>query len=149
MSENGNKPRVLVVDDEVQMTTLYEYGLQRDFEVVVANSVAQALRLLETTEFDAAVFDYDMDDGTGADLYLRYLQILSSEASIIPIVFVTARTPETTRQLQEAISQGKVQGGQVEYLQKPVRVRQELATVLQRIVVSKNGGDATASSSGV
>src|SRR5271168_197715 len=57
------KKRVLVVDDNTDILAVFREGLEmRDYEVVTASGVNQALQLITTEEFDALLSDLHMPD---------------------------------------------------------------------------------------
>jgi len=57
------KNRVLLVDDDEELRTVYRIGLeQHGFEVVPASSVNEALNLIQTETFDALLTDLHMPD---------------------------------------------------------------------------------------
>ncbi len=65
--------RVLVLDDEEALAELISAVLlEAGYEVAVAHTVAQAFELLDAREFDVALLDLDLPDGSGA-LILRKL----------------------------------------------------------------------------
>ncbi len=78
--------RLLVVDDEPAVCQILRSLLEkRGYHVTVANSVTQALEILETEHFNAWIFDWKLLDGNGLDL-ARQLRDRGDET---PIVFVT------------------------------------------------------------
>jgi diguanylate cyclase (GGDEF)-like protein len=113
------RPRVLVVDDEPDITRSVDELLRRDYEVLSANSADEALALLEANSVAVILTDQRMPNGTGAELLARSLDI----------------APETTRILFtgysditaviDAVNDGKV----YHYLTKPWRPA-ELKAVL-------------------
>jgi DNA-binding response OmpR family regulator len=63
MSRLHNKKRLLLVGDNDDVRAVYQKGLEAyGFEVVVAASVNQALRLISTEEFDVLLSDLHMPD---------------------------------------------------------------------------------------
>jgi DNA-binding response OmpR family regulator len=57
------KHRVLLVDDDVELRTVYKLGLEHHgFEVVPAATVNEALNLISTQTFDALLTDLHMPD---------------------------------------------------------------------------------------
>jgi CheY-like chemotaxis protein len=64
--------RVLIVDDYPGVIELYDLALRaRGFEVVGASTVAQAVTLVASERFDAAVLDVQLPDGSGVELVQR------------------------------------------------------------------------------
>ncbi len=67
-----NKQRVLFVDDFADNRVLYGRYLERrcECDVRTAESVQQAIQtLLLEDHFDVILCDFQMEDGTGADVY--------------------------------------------------------------------------------
>lgn len=74
----GNKIRILLLDDHA----LFREGLARllgmepDFELLVpCASVDEALRVLDTTEVDIVLLDYDLGVETGSRLIFRAVEL--------------------------------------------------------------------------
>ncbi|MEZ4266300.1 MAG: ATP-binding protein [Myxococcota bacterium] len=64
------RPRLLVVDDEPAILSLTARSLARWCDVVSAETVEEAVRILQTDEFDAILTDLRLPAGlTGADFY--------------------------------------------------------------------------------
>lgn len=71
VSELEEEPCILVVDDEALIRSVYRKTLQRaGFRVVLVGTVRGARALIddETQQFDAAVLDFHLGDGTAFDL---------------------------------------------------------------------------------
>lgn len=64
----GARGRLLVVDDDLVMLSTLQAILEERFDVRVASGVRQATNELEAGAFDVLVTDYEMADGTGAEL---------------------------------------------------------------------------------
>ena len=65
-------PRILVVDDEPDLRTLYELTLLREgYRVDAAGSLAEAWQRLEAQRFDAVITDMRLPDGLGLELLHR------------------------------------------------------------------------------
>ncbi|HSQ67247.1 MAG TPA: ATP-binding protein [Polyangiaceae bacterium] len=63
-------PRILIVDDEATLLASLKRALSRDMDVVLAESAAETLELLEKDQrFDAILCDIMMPDVTGIDLF--------------------------------------------------------------------------------
>ena len=63
------EPCVLLVDDEARILSALRRSLRREgFEIVTAESVAQALRILDERPVDAIVSDQKMPGGSGLSL---------------------------------------------------------------------------------
>lgn len=73
------KPSMLFVDDRTVRIHYAMQRLSREFDVVIATNVPEALRLLSNYEFDYISLDHDLnghdfqsinEDGTGAEIVL-------------------------------------------------------------------------------
>ena len=111
--------RILVVDDEPDLCTLYELTLLREgHQVRTAGTLAQARQCLADQTFDAVITDMRLPDGDGLAL-LRYLAAGQRRERC---VMITAYgSPENA---VEALKSGAF-----DYLTKPVDLRQFRAVV--------------------
>jgi two-component system response regulator PilR (NtrC family) len=119
MNPPNPAPRLLVVDDEPDLRTLYELTLMREgYDVESAGSVAEAWRLLESQRYELLITDMRLPDGTGLDLLARLEAAGRSEKAMV----ITAYgSPENA---VEALKSGAY-----DYLTKPVDLRQFRAVV--------------------
>jgi CheY-like chemotaxis protein len=62
------RPRVLLVDDEVLVARALIRMLSKVAELTVASNAAEAIRLMETREFDTVLSDFSMPDRDGLSL---------------------------------------------------------------------------------
>ena len=80
-------PRVLVVDDEVDIRKLIEITLARmGVETDAAENVERARERLADEQFDLCLTDMRMPDGTGTDL-VRHIQ---THHPTLPVAVITA-----------------------------------------------------------
>ena len=85
--------RVLFVEDETGISGPFSKALAREgFDPVVAGTVARALELAESEDFEFVLLDLSLPDGDGRDI-ARTLRARSS----VPILILTARGTETDR----------------------------------------------------
>jgi len=115
----GTKRRVLVVDDEDNVTHLVSSALRFDgFETVTASSGTAALTAVAESDPDLIVLDVMMPglDGLGV------LQSLRSAGSQVPVIFLTARDAATDRI-------GGLKAGADDYVVKPFSIEELLARV--------------------
>ncbi|SEK60419.1 two-component system, NtrC family, response regulator PilR [Roseateles sp. YR242] len=106
--------RLLVVDDEPDLRTLYEMTLLREgFTLDSAGTVEDALALLESRRYDAVITDMRLPDGSGLDV-LRWLE--QQGRSERAIVITAYGSPENAVEALKA--------GAYDYLTKPVDLRQ-------------------------
>lgn len=79
--------RILVVDDEPSMRRILVSNLrQEQHELVEANGVGDARRLLAECRFDAVITDQKMGDGEG----LEVLAAVHENDPALSVVFLTA-----------------------------------------------------------
>ena len=114
--------RLLVVDDEPDLRTLYELTLVREgYDVESAASVAEGWALLEGRAvggYQLVITDMRLPDGTGLDLLRRMEEAGRPEKAIV----ITAYgSPENAVEALKA--------GAYDYLTKPVDLRQFRAAV--------------------
>jgi len=107
-------PRLLVVDDEPDLRTLYELTLlQEGYEIDSAGSVAEALAHLQAATYGAVITDMRLPDGSGLAL-LRWLeQSGRPEKAVVITAFGSA---------ENAVE--ALKAGAYDYLTKPVDLRQ-------------------------
>ena len=83
--------RILCIDDHQDASEMMKLILsQEDYEVVVAESIQEALKLATASEFDLYVLDRHLPDGSGLELCKQ----LSKSRQACPASF-TAATPMT------------------------------------------------------
>lgn len=106
--------RLLVVDDEPDLRTLYELTLLREgYEIDSAGTVAEALSHLQAAQYGAVITDMKLPDGSGLAL-LRWLeQAGRPEKAIVITAFGSA---------ENAVE--ALKAGAFDYLTKPVDLRQ-------------------------
>ena len=111
--------RILVVDDEPDLLTLYELALiRKGHQVQTASTLAEAHSTLAETTFDVLITDMRLPDGLGMELLRELAAARRPERSIM----VTAYgSPETAVEALKA--------GAFDYLTKPVDLKQ-LRTVI-------------------
>jgi len=116
---HGTKRRVLVVDDEDNVTHLVSSALRFDgFETLVADNGTSALAKVAESDPDLIVLDVMMPglDGLGV------LQNLRAAGSQVPVIFLTARDTANDRV-------GGLRAGADDYVIKPFSVEELLARV--------------------
>ncbi len=106
--------RLLVVDDEPDLRTLYELTLLREgYEIDSAGSVADALAHLQAATYSVVITDMRLPDGSGLAV-LRWLeQAGRPEKAIVITAFGSA---------ENAVE--ALKAGAFDYLTKPVDLRQ-------------------------
>ena len=141
----SDTPRLLVVDDEPDLRTLYELTLLREgYEVQTAGSLAEAREFLAGNRYDLLITDMRLPDGEG----LALLRELASDQRPERCIMITAYgSAENAVQALKA--------GAFDYLTKPVDLKQfrnVVASALHgqagtaRPAASDNAGPAEATS---
>ena len=111
--------RLLVVDDEPDLRTLYELTLLREgYEIETAGSVEEARLHLRDRAYSAVITDMRLPDGTGLDL----LSYLEREGRREKAIVITAYG--SAENAVEALK-----AGAYDYLTKPVDLKQFRAVV--------------------
>jgi two-component system, NtrC family, response regulator PilR len=112
-------PRLLVVDDEPDLRTLYELTLVREgYDVECAATVTEAWALLALQPYDLLITDMRLPDGSGMDLLARLEAAGRGERTVVITAF---GSPENAVEALKA--------GAYDYLTKPVDLRQFRAVV--------------------
>ena len=114
-----NSPRLLVVDDEPDLRTLYELTLLREgYDIDTAGSVEDALAHLEDRSYGLLITDMRLPDGTGLDLLHRLEGSGRQERAIVITAYGSA---------ENAVE--ALKAGAYDYLTKPVDLKQFRAIV--------------------
>jgi DNA-binding response OmpR family regulator len=101
--------RILVVEDHPKTAALLERGLRENFyDVDVAKTGEDAVRLESTKHYDAVVLDLMLPDIDGSEVLRR----IRSGGSTVPVLVVTAHGSEESKALGRNV-------GADDYLQKP------------------------------
>ena len=130
---NSVQPRVLVVDDEPNITELVAMALRYEgFSVQVAASGRAALGAVAAFSPDVVILDVMLPDIDG----LEVLRRLNAEGRKVPVIFLTARDA----------TEDKVRGltvGGDDYVTKPFSIEELVARI--RVVLRRSGGLAAGS----
>ncbi|WP_374426686.1 sigma-54-dependent transcriptional regulator [Ideonella dechloratans] len=114
MNESHSTGRVLVVDDEPDLLTLYELSLLREgHEVETAASVGEAWDLLQQRRFSLVITDMRLPDGSGMTLMHKLEEARRPEKVIVITAYGSA---------ENAVE--ALKAGAFDYLTKPVDLRQ-------------------------
>ena len=112
----GNSPhaRILVIDDEPDLRTLYELTLLREgYQVDTAGDLQQARALLDEHRFDVVITDMRLPDGVGLSLITELKAAQRSERCVVITAYGSA---------ENAVE--ALKGGAFDYLTKPVDLKQ-------------------------
>ena len=112
-------PKILIVDDEKIMLRIAAKILSKEYDVLCANSGAEALELFRREKPDMVLSDLLMPGMDGYELH-RILQEESSEP--VPIIFMTADESD------ESESRG-FEVGAADYIRKPLKAEVLLSRV--------------------
>ncbi|MCX8499302.1 MAG: response regulator [Caulobacteraceae bacterium] len=126
---NRNRHLLVVDDDDRIRTLLKEYLARNGFRVTAARDAHAARRLLDTLDFDLAVFDVMMPGEDGFSL-ARWLRGRSGAVAATPILMLTAR----------GLPEDRIEGlslGADDYLSKPFEP-QELLLRIEAILRRAN-----------
>ena len=114
--------RVLVVDDDDMNLARTKIILEKDYDVLLANSGVRALHILKNQKVDLVLLDIDMPIMNGIETF----EHMKEFAADIPVIFLTA-----SGDVGDVV--GALLLGAVNYLKKPCppqelkkRVAQEL-----------------------
>lgn len=121
----GAKPRILLVDDEVNYLTLLKLKLVNEgFEVVVTDRSTEALALMERGQLDLVIADVVMPEMDGIAMYRKMRELPG--AGDTPLLFLSGK--DETSMKVEALHLGAE-----DYLIKPVDLK-ELAARIRNII---------------
>jgi len=125
------RQRLLVVDDEPDLRTLYELTLLREgYDVESAESVEEAWTTLQAKRFNLLITDMRLPDGSGLDLLRRLEQAGRGEKGIVITAYGSA---------ENAVE--ALKAGAYDYLTKPVDLRQ-FRTVVASALGRTSTGEA-------
>jgi len=124
--------RILVIDDEPDLRTLYELTLLREgYRVEAAGDLQQARQQLSENRFDAVITDMRLPDGLGLEL-LR--DIVTQQRSERCVVITAHGSAENAVEALKA--------GAFDYLTKPVDLKQFRSVVASAVQGAKQSAPA-------
>lgn len=113
-----NTPRILVIDDEVQIRRLLDMTLDaHQYKVILAETGKDGLRRAETERPDLIILDLGLPDADGIDI-LKQLRVWTDR----PVLVLSVRSSE--RDIVSCLD-----AGADDYLVKPFRTEELLARV--------------------
>ena len=116
---------VLIVDDNAPFRGMLKSMLKmRGFEAIVASSAAEALRLPDNVQIDAAIADYDMPGVNGVEFCRVFRERNKAKGRDVPMWVMTGA-------LHPRVSEGAESVGAVLLLRKPFNF-DELAAMMER-----------------
>ena len=116
------KPTILCIDDNPDWLIGLKVLLGEEYEVLIANSGSEGLKLHASQPVDAVILDYQMPGLTGRDVQRQ----LARAQIILPIIVVTAHD-------QAELREQCLADGAIAYLAKPLQ-RERLVTAIQRAI---------------
>lgn len=128
--------RILVVDDNEMTCLIIKAMLQDVYDVTIATSFDDAVRLAKDEPIDVALLDIALgEERTGVDL-LRTLRSMPHYGSLPAIAFTAYALPDSRERFLEA--------GFNDYLGKPIRKDQLLETLLRVLLPRRSAARARA-----
>lgn len=118
----NRKDRILVVDDDSMNLARTRIILSKEYDVILAESGAEALKLLGIQEVDLVLLDIDMPEMNGMETFRN----MKKAGIKVPVIFLTASGLE--EDVVDAINLGAVN-----YLKKPFRPQELLKRVSQEL----------------
>jgi signal transduction histidine kinase len=115
---NKDPATILVVDDESTMRDLCETVLSKDYRVIKAANITDAVRLYETETIDIILTDVMMPGGSGLEL-LSQLTELDPQATIIVMTGFS----------EKQIILSALKAGAADFISKPLNLLQLTTTV--------------------
>jgi len=128
VSDSPDRHLLVVDDDDRIRELLKQYLTRHGFRVTAAPGGAQARKLIETIDFDLAVFDVMMPGEDGFSL-TKWLRELKGAAGRTPILMLTAR----------GLAEDRIEGlklGADDYLPKPFEPEElllRIEAILRRV----------------
>ena len=127
MNKYGIKNRILFVDDEPRITSALRATFRRDFNVVVANSGSEALRILEKHQIDVLVSDERMPGMLGHELLSKVSRMYPQTMRILLTGFTDKRA------IIDSINDGEI----FRFINKPWQNDEMRAILHEAAVASK------------
>lgn len=133
VEKHGKPFRVLVVDDEQWIREIFSdfCKLTKAFEVDMASDGTDALKKLESTEYDLVTLDLIMPEMSG----LEVLTSIRKISATVPIMVITGNSTDKLVNTAGVLGASRV-------LFKPVTLDNFLAEAVLALVTNKNSGFA-------
>ena len=121
--------RILLLEDDTMIASGILYALESEgYETNHATRIKDARSLIEHYNFDLAIIDMQLPDGTGFDVS----EIFKNNAT--SVIFLTVVDDENT--IVRAFDEGAE-----DYIVKPLRIRELLARVRRILSANKKNGE--------
>lgn len=133
--ETSVKPKILIVDDEVQIRKFLSVSLKaNNYHIEEAETGSEAVRLVAITKPDLIVLDLGLPELDGQDVIVKI-----REWTNVPILVLSVRDGE-----DEKVK--ALHNGADDYMVKPFGVEELVArikSILRRVAQEENTGDMT------
>ncbi len=120
------RPKVLVIDDEMQILSAMKRSLCGSFDVFTVPSVAEAQKIISSNEIDVVISDYNLnEEKTGA----MFLQDLNKTHPGITRIMLTGYSQDNV--VKDAVNQG----GVFKFINKPwdeVQLKSSILSAAER-----------------
>lgn len=118
----NKKNSILVVDDDSMNLARTRIILSEEYDVILAESGAEALKLLGVQEVDLVLLDIDMPEMDGMETFRN----MKKAGIKVPVIFLTASGLE-----EDVVS--AINLGAVNYLKKPFRPQELIKRVSREL----------------
>lgn len=118
----NRKDSILVVDDDSMNLARTRIILSDEYDVILAESGAEALKLLGVQEVDLVLLDIDMPEMDGMETFRN----MKKAGIKVPVIFLTASGLE-----EDVVS--AINLGAVNYLKKPFRPQELIKRVSREL----------------
>ncbi|MGB6036604.1 MAG: response regulator [Cryomorphaceae bacterium] len=120
------KQKILIVDDEIITLKITRKLLtENDYEVDIAPSSAEAMKLLGSQQYDLVIVDITMPSISGFDL----IQLMQSFDYHVPVIFLSNNDNDWTIEEANKIGAKRFVSKEKEFNFLPSIVKEILATV--------------------
>jgi EAL domain-containing protein (putative c-di-GMP-specific phosphodiesterase class I) len=130
---NEARPRILIVDDDNEISSILAEALSRSYDCTTSGSAADALATLRAETFDLILTDINMPDMSGLEM-LPYINDLAPESVVVMI--------SGARMIESAIE--AMRAGVFDYVTKPFDLAQVRKVVSRAIDHQRRLGSAAA-----
>lgn len=117
METAQGKKRLLCVEDNPDICELVS-AILTDFQVISANSIAEAWDRYDEHDYSLIVLDYHLTDGTG----LEFCKKLRSLDPLVPVIFFTSDPEITIAMVRQSGAQGLVSKGDPDFVIKLLEI---------------------------
>ncbi|MFT4770331.1 MAG: CheY-like chemotaxis protein [Sediminicola sp.] len=123
---SNRKQRILLVDDEIITLKITRKLLtESGYEVDIAPSSAEAMKLLGSLQYDLVIVDITMPSSSGFDL----IQLMHSFDYDVPVIFLSNNDNDWTIEEANKIGAKRFVSKEKEFNYLPEIVKEVLATV--------------------